>query len=216
MADTPNNTQDVPVPAPPPSPAQQQQQPQPGVSNRNINRNVPNFANVWNVDLTANPLNFNNNRNRGGQNNLMNVRDRLFHAIYFKVALMYAQIFLKAITGQSTKIEANEKIEKSENDDGKRFFHGVYKVYVIRKFADEQYIVEYSLEYGHLRLSSSTRKRLKIPVRVVQLDPMTDKCFGDKFSKFLLKRLLGYDDLLMSSVRVIAEKEDKKDIYVML
>ncbi|XP_020717038.1 putative mediator of RNA polymerase II transcription subunit 26 isoform X2 [Ceratitis capitata] len=98
----------------------------------------------------------------------------------------------EAITGQSTKIEANEKIEKSENDD------------------DEQYIVEYSLEYGHLRLSSSTRKRLKIPVRVVQLDPMTDKCFGDKFSKFLLKRLLGYDDLLMSSVRVIAEKEDNK------
>ncbi|XP_046810171.1 membralin-like [Lucilia cuprina] len=56
---------------------------------------------------------------------------------------------------------------------------------------DEQYIVEYSLEYGHLRLSPATRKRLQIPVRVVQLDPLNNKCFGDKFSKFLLKELLG-------------------------
>lgn len=101
---------------------------------------------------------------------------------------------------------------------------------------DEQYIVEYSLEYGHLRLSPATRKRLQIPVRVVQLDPLNNKCFGDKFSKFLLKELLGlvfvfwiylfsflkfqlfclfnfyfsYDDLLMASVRVIAEQEENK------
>lgn len=60
------------------------------------------------------------------------------------------------------------------------------------KLSDEQYIVEYSLEYGHLRLSPATRRRLKIPVRVVQLDPMTNKCFGDKFTKFLLKQLLGW------------------------
>uniref|UniRef100_A0A0A1XPD5 Membralin n=1 Tax=Zeugodacus cucurbitae TaxID=28588 RepID=A0A0A1XPD5_ZEUCU len=323
MADNADNRGDTP--AQPPSPPQQQQQPQPppqpqpGVNIPNINGNVPNFANVWNVDLTANPFNFNNNVNRAGQNNLMNVRDRLFHAIYFKIALMYAQIFPKplqrvleyfillkallfffalvyihmafiknpatclqnvkdwprdgvlrvevipnlekqrdllsktkaneqlvrylqnyyhygigpqtkinhdrlkqyertltrsgyqlrptytysnetliyyfkteAIAGQTAETKVAEKVEKSDSDD------------------DEQYIVEYSLEYGHLRLSSATRKRLKIPVRVVQLDPMTDKCFGDKFSKFLLKQLLGYDDLLMSSVRVIAEKEDNK------
>ncbi|XP_036233170.2 uncharacterized protein [Bactrocera oleae] len=325
MADNADNRGDTSAqpPSAPPEPQQQQQQsqppPQPGVNNPNINADVPNFANVWNVDLTANPFNFNNNRNRGGQNNLMNVRDRLFHAIYFKIALMYAQIFPKplqrvleyfilfkallfffalvyihlafiknpatclqnvkdwprdgvlrvevipnlekqrdllsktkaneqlirylqnyyhygigpqtkvnhdrlkqyertltrsgyqlrptftysnetliyyfkteAITGQVVETKITEQVEKSYSDD------------------DEQYIVEYSLEYGHLRLSSATRKRLKIPVRVVQLDPMTDKCFGDKFSKFLLKQLLGYDDLLMSSVRVIAEKEDNK------
>lgn len=56
---------------------------------------------------------------------------------------------------------------------------------------DEQYIVEYSLEYGHLRLSSATRKRLKIPVLTVQLDPNTNKCFGDKLMRYLLKRFLG-------------------------
>ncbi|EDV55827.1 membralin isoform X2 [Drosophila erecta] len=75
---------------------------------------------------------------------------------------------------------------------------------------EEQYIVEYSLEYGHLRLSSSTRKRLHIPVLTVQLDPNTDKCFGDSLTRYLLKRLLGYDDLLMASVRTIAEQEDNK------
>lgn len=64
----------------------------------------------------------------------------------------------------------------------------------------------------------------------MQLDPETNKCFGDKFSKFLLREFLGYiqkqisninyliilfffgryDDLLMASVRVVAEKEDNK------
>ncbi|XP_017049905.1 uncharacterized protein LOC108093995 [Drosophila ficusphila] len=75
---------------------------------------------------------------------------------------------------------------------------------------EEQYIVEYSLEYGHLRLSSATRKRLHIPVLTVQLDPDTDKCFGDSITRYLLKRLLGYDDLLMASVRTLAEQEENK------
>ncbi|KAH8283666.1 hypothetical protein KR018_011582 [Drosophila ironensis] len=75
---------------------------------------------------------------------------------------------------------------------------------------EEQYIVEYSLEYGHLRLSSATRKRLQIPVLTVQLDPNTNKCFGDGLTRYLLKRLLGYDDLLMASVRTIAEQEENK------
>ncbi|XP_020814531.1 membralin [Drosophila serrata] len=75
---------------------------------------------------------------------------------------------------------------------------------------EEQYIVEYSLEYGHLRLSAATRKRLQIPVLTVQLDPNTNKCFGDGLTRYLLKRLLGYDDLLMASVRAIAEKEENK------
>ncbi|XP_030081322.1 membralin isoform X1 [Drosophila hydei] len=75
---------------------------------------------------------------------------------------------------------------------------------------DEQYIVEYSLEYGHLRLSADTRKRLNIPVLTVQLDPNTNACFGDRLTRYLLKRLLGYDDLLMASVRTVAEKEDNK------
>lgn len=74
----------------------------------------------------------------------------------------------------------------------------------------EGYIVEYSLEYGFLRLSAEARQRLKIPVQVVTLDPKEDACFGDTFSKFILHKFLGYDDLLMASVKVLAEQEDNK------
>lgn len=75
---------------------------------------------------------------------------------------------------------------------------------------DDQYIVEYSLEYGFLRLSAATRLRLKIPVHVIVLDPQKDECFGDAFSRFILSEFLGYDDLLMTSVKVLAEQEDNK------
>ncbi|XP_055077501.1 membralin isoform X2 [Periophthalmus magnuspinnatus] len=74
----------------------------------------------------------------------------------------------------------------------------------------EEYIVEYSLEYGFLRLSQSTRQRLNIPVMIVTLDPMKDDCFGDGFSRFLLDEFLGYDDILMSSVKALAENEENK------
>lgn len=74
----------------------------------------------------------------------------------------------------------------------------------------EEYIVEYSLEYGFLRLSQATRQRLSIPVMVVTLDPTRDQCFGDRFSRLLLDEFLGYDDILMSSVKGLAEDEENK------
>ncbi|CAG9795718.1 unnamed protein product [Diatraea saccharalis] len=75
---------------------------------------------------------------------------------------------------------------------------------------DEDYILEYSLEYGFLRLSPSARLRLKIPVKIVTLDPQKDECFGDTFSRFVLDNFLGYDDLLMASIKTLAENEDNK------
>ncbi|KAF6097756.1 transmembrane protein 259 [Phyllostomus discolor] len=74
----------------------------------------------------------------------------------------------------------------------------------------DEYIVEYSLEYGFLRLSQATRQRLSIPVMVVTLDPTRDQCFGDRFSRLLLAEFLGYDDILMSSVKGLAENEENK------
>ncbi|XP_057696579.1 membralin isoform X2 [Corythoichthys intestinalis] len=74
----------------------------------------------------------------------------------------------------------------------------------------EEYMVEYSLEYGFLRLSPATRRRLNITVMVVTLDPVKDECFGDGFSRFLLDEFLGYDDILMSSVKALAENEVNK------
>uniref|UniRef100_A0A3Q3K9H8 Transmembrane protein 259 n=2 Tax=Monopterus albus TaxID=43700 RepID=A0A3Q3K9H8_MONAL len=79
-----------------------------------------------------------------------------------------------------------------------------------KAWPQEEYIVEYSLEYGFLRLSQTTRQRLNIPVMVVTLDPMKDECFGDRFSRFLLDEFLGYDDILMSSVKALAENEENK------
>lgn len=77
--------------------------------------------------------------------------------------------------------------------------------------SDDVYAVEYALEYGYLRLSPATRQRLGIPVMVVQLDPMNDPCFGDNFSRFLLDSFLGYDDILMSSIKSLAESEDENN-----
>ena len=56
---------------------------------------------------------------------------------------------------------------------------------------------------------------------VVQLllsvaDPMKDKCFGDSFSRFLLNEFLGYDDILMSSIKQLAEQEDYKGKHIYL
>ncbi|XP_060551258.1 membralin-like isoform X2 [Ruditapes philippinarum] len=75
---------------------------------------------------------------------------------------------------------------------------------------EEKYIVEYALEYGFLRLSPKTRQRLNITVMLVTLDPEKDACFGDTFSRFLLDEFLGYDDILMSSIKQLAEQEDNK------
>jgi hypothetical protein len=70
--------------------------------------------------------------------------------------------------------------------------------------------VEYSLEYGFLRLSGNIRKRLQIPtiphVRVVRLNPKHDECCGDQMSYWILTRILGYDDVLMA-VKALVDKE---------
>ncbi|XP_015774322.1 PREDICTED: membralin-like [Acropora digitifera] len=77
----------------------------------------------------------------------------------------------------------------------------------------EEYAVEYALEYGFLRLSAESRKKLGIPVLLVELDPAIEQCFGDSLSRFLLDEFLGYDDVLMSSVKRLAEYEDNKGNY---
>ncbi|NWR58997.1 MBRL protein, partial [Bucorvus abyssinicus] len=109
------------------------------------------------------------------------------------------KVFLKPSRVSSTKaLPRNESQELS-------FSEAATKVW-----PQEEYIVEYSLEYGFLRLSQSTRQRLSIPVMVVTLDPTRDQCFGDRFSRLLLDEFLGYDDILMSSVKALAENEENK------
>jgi len=45
------------------------------------------------------------------------------------------------------------------------------------------------------------------------IDPATSECFGDSFSRFLLDEFLGYDDVLMSSIKQLAEAEDNKGFF---
>ncbi|CAL8251857.1 unnamed protein product [Merluccius merluccius] len=250
---------------------------------------------------TGNNVPLNNNRLRNpniNQNPLINVRDRLFHALFFKMAVTYARLFppsfrrvfeffvlLKAlfvlfilayihivfsrspircleavreewprdgilrveIQRNSSRAPATRRKRREEEEEemtlemfdnssvkfqldieprlkpslsgegGARGRQGAANDTQDLSFSQtpakgkqEEYIVEYSLEYGFLRLSQNTRQRLNIPVMVVTLDPMKDQCFGDSFSRFLLDEFLGYDDILMSSVKALAENEENK------
>ncbi|CAF0706416.1 unnamed protein product [Brachionus calyciflorus] len=78
------------------------------------------------------------------------------------------------------------------------------------KVFEDNYIIEYSLEYGFLRLSPATRQKLNITVMLVTLDPNRDECFGSGFNKFVLDEFLGYNEILMLSIKTIAEKEKNK------
>uniref|UniRef100_A0A8D0D7G1 Transmembrane protein 259 n=1 Tax=Sander lucioperca TaxID=283035 RepID=A0A8D0D7G1_SANLU len=274
-----------------------------------MSENQPNNNNV--------PLNNNNNNNMGpnrlrnpniNQNPLINVRDRLFHALFFKMAVTYARLFppsfrrvfeffvlLKALfvlfilayihiafsrspidcleavrerwprdgilrveiqrnssrapvflqhydaaaglqeaLGAGLSLAALQEEDEEEEEMTIEMFDNSSVQFdldmeprlkplfclllqwdqsvlsVVAVWPQEEYIVEYSLEYGFLRLSQSTRQRLNIPVMVVTLDPMKDECFGDGFSRFLLDEFLGYDDILMSSVKALAENEENK------
>uniref|UniRef100_A0AAR2LS90 Membralin n=1 Tax=Pygocentrus nattereri TaxID=42514 RepID=A0AAR2LS90_PYGNA len=259
--------------------------------------------NQGNLNNNNVPLNNNGGPNRMrnpnlNQNPLINVRDRLFHALFFKMAVTYARLFppsfrrifeffvlLKAlfvlfilayihIAFSRSPINCLEhvrekwprdgilRVEIQRNSSRAPIFLQFYETegFQAPKFVkpynflsagvpglgrndtqdlsfsqapskgmqplketvseiemltravwpQEEYIVEYSLEYGFLRLSQTTRQRLNIPVMVVTLDPMKDQCFGDGFSRFLLDEFLGYDDILMSSVKALAENEENK------
>lgn len=72
------------------------------------------------------------------------------------------------------------------------------------------YIMEFSMEYGYLRLRPSKRKELNVPVTFVILDPEENTCFGGSFNRFLLSNFLGYDNVLLSSIKNMAERKDQK------
>ena len=77
----------------------------------------------------------------------------------------------------------------------------------------EHYAIEYSVEFGYLRLSTNARLRLGIPTLIVNLNPDTETCFGTGVKHFMLKTFLGYDDFLMSSIKKLAEG-DKSQGYL--
>ncbi|KAM6993408.1 membralin isoform 1-T1 [Passerculus sandwichensis] len=126
------------------------------------------------------------------------------------------KVFLKPSRVSSTELPHNDSQEFSFSDTATKGMQPLretvseFEMLARAVWPQEEYIVEYSLEYGFLRLSQSTRQRLSIPVMVVTLDPTRDQCFGDRFSRLLLDEFLGYDDILMSSVKALAENEENK------
>ncbi|XP_066932012.1 membralin-like [Clytia hemisphaerica] len=83
-----------------------------------------------------------------------------------------------------------------------------YNLYLAFSEPERHYIFEYAKEFGFLRLSPETRKRLKIPVKIVNLDPNKEKCLGDRMSRFILKYFLGYDDIIMNSIKKISDADN--------
>jgi len=84
----------------------------------------------------------------------------------------------------------------------------LYDKYFASSKPERHYIFEYAQEFGFLRISKEARSRLKIPMKTVTFDPNKEKCFGDMFSRFILKYFLGYDDVLMNSIKKIADAEN--------
>ncbi|CAH1991447.1 unnamed protein product [Acanthoscelides obtectus] len=107
-------------------------------------------------------------------------------------------------------LDSSNQSENATLDETQKVKESVVEVNKPKGWHDDEYIVEFSLEYGFLRLNPATRARLKIPVEIVFLDPTKDECFGDAFSRLILEEFLGYDDLLLASIKSLAEKEDNK------
>jgi len=113
------------------------------------------------------------------------------------------------IVNTTEELDTDKGISKSEMETLKTEVSELEKLSKI-VWPEDEYIVEYSLEIGFLRLSPATRQKLNIPVHIEILDPTTNQCFGNSFSRFILENFLGYDDVLMSSIKSLAEKEDNK------
>lgn len=62
------------------------------------------------------------------------------------------------------------------------------------------YRFEFSHEFGYLRLSEVARKKRKVEVITVVLDPSKDKCFGSSLGKALLIEWFGYETVILDSI----------------
>lgn len=54
------------------------------------------------------------------------------------------------------------------------------------------------------------RQHYKVPVMRVSLAPESDTCFGDPLARFMLNNYLGYDDVLIGSIKRLAEHENNR------
>ncbi|KJH49363.1 hypothetical protein DICVIV_04503 [Dictyocaulus viviparus] len=73
-----------------------------------------------------------------------------------------------------------------------------------------EYRVEYSLLYGILRLPVSFRHKHNITTLWARVDADSD-CFGDAFSRRVMRAVLGFEDVIMASLRALAQNSSEDD-----
>ncbi|KAK5971595.1 hypothetical protein GCK32_011202 [Trichostrongylus colubriformis] len=67
-----------------------------------------------------------------------------------------------------------------------------------------EYRVEYSLLYGILRLPLSFRNKHNITTLWARIDADSE-CFGDSFSRRVMRTVVGFEDVVMASLRALAQ-----------
>ncbi|KAJ1368342.1 hypothetical protein KIN20_029454 [Parelaphostrongylus tenuis] len=73
-----------------------------------------------------------------------------------------------------------------------------------------EYRVEFSLLYGILRLPVSFRNKHNITTLWTRIDADSE-CFGDAFSRRVMRAVLGYEDVVMASLRALAHNVSEDD-----
>ncbi|CAF1596771.1 unnamed protein product [Rotaria magnacalcarata] len=120
-------------------------------------------------------------------------------------------IMKKELINSAEIINDNSLSEIEDDLDNESLFDYLFNFDWLKQLLiEEHYILEYSIEYGFLRLSPETRQRLNIEVLLVTLDMTNNTCFGNDLSRFMLDQFLGYQEILMSSIKQLAEKETHK------
>ncbi|KAK0395717.1 hypothetical protein QR680_001397 [Steinernema hermaphroditum] len=160
------------------------------------------------------PNNMNNNMQFGA------VRDRLFHVMLVRFAVSGAGFSSIGDSDDSfwhyflKPVEYNHESGDYELDDLSKNI--AYEGPLVEDLTSSddyimyEYVVEYSLFFGVLRLPQSYRTEVGIPSMIVQLDADEEECFGDWTSRLLMKYFIGYEDVLLSSVKSLAINDSER------
>lgn len=71
-----------------------------------------------------------------------------------------------------------------------------------------KHVIEYSLNFGLLKLNNALRKKYNVPVTSVLMNLGDDECFGSSINRRLIKECLGYDNYLIAMLRSVARNQE--------
>ncbi|KIH60560.1 hypothetical protein ANCDUO_09190 [Ancylostoma duodenale] len=122
---------------------------------------------------------------------------------------------------QSSDYGPYEEYEESEEYSGNVFeqeadAETAFSEHFRQRFKPEdafryEYRVEYSLLYGILRLPVSFRHKHNITTLWARVDADSE-CFGDAFSRRVMRAVVGFEDVVMASLRALAQNSSEDDI----